>query len=379
MEKRSRIVSQNGALCYNWRAMSRAFNFSPGPAALPDAVMTRAREAFLNYRGTGASAMEISHRGAAFMEIYHRAEALTRELLAVPEGYDVLFLPGGAAGMTAAIPLNLAPDGGAAAYAVTGYWSRLAAEEGGKFCAAAVAADGAGENYRRIPSADEWREVAGAAYLHYADNETIHGLEFPAPPDYCAPLVADMTSNILSRPIRVSDYGLIYASAQKNLGPAGVTLVVVRRDLVRANGRVPKVWDFAAQARRESMVNTPPTFQIYMLGLVLEWTKEQGGATEMARRALRRAEAIYAVLDASDFYRTPVAEAAHRSRMNIPFFLPDEDLTADFLREAEGLGLIGLKGHSATGGCRASIYNAMPEAGALALAEHLRDFEKRRG
>ena len=356
----------------------RAFNFSPGPAALPDAVMTRAREEFANYHGAGASAMEISHRGAMFMEIYRRAESLTRELLGVPAEYDVLFLPGGAAGMTAAIPMNLAPDGGAAAYAVTGYWSRLAAAEGGKFCAAAVAADGEGEGFRRIPPADEWREVEGAAYLHYADNETIHGLEFPSPPEHSAPLVADMTSNILSRPIRVSDYGLIYASAQKNLGPAGVTLVVVRRDLIRTGERIPKVWDFAAQAGRESMVNTPPTFQIYMMALVLEWTKEQGGASEMARRATHRADAIYEVLDASDFYRTPAA-MEHRSRMNIPFFLPDEALTADFLHEAEGRGLIGLKGHSATGGCRASIYNAMPQAGALALAEHLRDFEKRRG
>ena len=367
----------------------RAFNFSPGPAALPDAVITRAREEFANYHGVGASAMEISHRGASFMEIYRRAESLTRELLGVPAEYDVLFLPGGAAGMTAAIPMNLAPDGGAAAYAVTGYWSRLAAAEGGKFCAAAVAADGEGGGFRRIPPADEWREVEGAAYLHYADNETIHGLEFPSPPEHSAPLVSDMTSNILSRPIRVSDYGLIYASAQKNLGPAGVTLVVVRRDLVRTGGGgrvegvegvggIPKVWDFAAQTKRESMVNTPPTFQIYMMALVLEWTKEQGGASEMARRATHRADAIYEVLDASNFYSAPAA-TEHRSRMNIPFFLPDEALTADFLREAEGRGLIGLKGHSATGGCRASIYNAMPQAGALALAEHLRDFEKRRG
>ena len=363
---------------YNSGMIARAHNFYAGPAALPDAVMEKAREEFPVYRNVGASVMEISHRDKDFMEIYRRAEALMRELAEVPEDYHVLFLPGGAAGMTAAIPMNLLPANGWAAHAITGYWSRLAAEEGGKFGDIRIVADGAADDFRRLPPANEWRREEGAAYLHYADNETIHGLEFPSPPDFPAPLVADMTSNILSRPIQTADFGLIYASAQKNLGPSGITAVIVRRDLLRSSGRIPKVWDFAAQAKRESMVNTPPTFQIYMVMLVLEWTKAQGGAAEMARRAARRAETIYGVLDASDFYQTRAAPE-HRSRMSAPFFLPDDELTADFLREAEARGLIGLKGHAATGGCRASLYNAMPQSGAEALAEHLRDFEKRRG
>ena len=210
----------------------RVFNFSPGPAALPDAVMARARDEFMALPGAGASVMEISHRGARFLEVYRRAEALARELAGIPDDYDVLFLPGGAGGMTAAVPMNLLPEGGRAAHAVTGHWSRLAADEGKKFGEVVVVADG-GPDFRRIPPESEWARADGAAYLHYADNETIHGLEFASPPDFAAPLVADMTSNILSRPVRVSDFGLIYASAQKNLGPSGATLVVVRRELVR--------------------------------------------------------------------------------------------------------------------------------------------------
>ena len=355
----------------------RVFNFSPGPAALPDAVMARARDEFMALPGAGASVMEISHRGARFLEVYRRAEALARELAGIPDDYDVLFLPGGAGGMTAAVPMNLLPEGGRAAHAVTGHWSRLAADEGKKFGKVVVVADG-GPDFRRIPPESEWARADGAAYLHYADNETIHGLEFASPPDFAAPLVADMTSNILSRPVRVSDFGLIYASAQKNLGPSGATLVVVRRELVRPRSATPKVWDFRAQARRESMVNTPPTFQIRMTELVLEWLKSEGGVAEMSRRAARRSSALYAALDASDFYRTP-AERGDRSRMNIPFFLSDEKLTDDFLSEAESLGMLGLRGHAAAGGCRASLYNATPDAAVSALISHLRDFEKRRG
>ena len=358
----------------------RAFNFHAGPAGLPDPVMARAREELLAFEKTGASVMEISHRGADFMAVYRRAESLLRELMAVPADYDILFLPGGAAGMTAAIPMNLLPENGRAAYAITGHWSRLAAEEGKKFGEVRVVADGSADDFRRIPDAEKWRRDAGAAYLHYADNETIHGLEFPSPPAYPAPPVADMTSNILSRPVRVADFGAIYASAQKNLGPSGVTAVIVRRALLRkgGGGGIPKVWDFAAQARRESMVNTPPTFQIYMVALALEWVKNSGGVAEMTRRAARRSALLYGFLDGTDFYRTPAARE-HRSRMNVPFFLPDESLTARFLAEAELRGLTGLRGHAVMGGCRASLYNAMPEAGVAALVEHLRDFERRRG
>ena len=363
---------------YNDGMSARAFNFHAGPAGIPDPVMSRARDEFLAFQGAGASVMEISHRGADFMEVYHRAESLLRELAEVPESHRILFLSGGAVGMTAAIPMNLLPAGGRAAYAVTGHWSRLAAEEAKKFGDIQIVANGEKHDFCRIPGPEEWIRESGAAYLHYADNETIHGLEFPAPPDFPAPLAADMTSNILSRPLRVADFGVIYASAQKNLGPAGVTVVIVREDLLRPNARVPKVWDFAAQAKRDSMVNTPPTFQIYMTLLALEWLKAEGGVAEMGGRAKRRADALYQALDETEFYRTRAAPE-HRSRMNVPFFPPTQELTGDFLKEAEERGLIGLKGHAAVGGCRASIYNAMPEAGVTALIEHLRDFEKRRG
>ena len=356
----------------------RVFNFHAGPAGLPDPVMARAREEFLVFQQTGASVMEIPHRGADFMEVRSRAESLLRELMEIPAEFDILFLPGGAAGMTAAIPMNLLPENGHAAYAVTGHWSRMAAEEGKKFGEVRVVADGTADNFRRIPDAETWTRDADAAYLHYADNETIHGLEFSSPPEFPAPLVTDMTSNILSRPVRMADFGAIYASAQKNLGPSGVTAMIVRRELLRGRKDIPKVWDFAAQARRQSMVNTPPTFPIYMTALTLEWVREAGGVAEMARRAARRAETLYGFLDGTDFYRT-FAAREHRSRMNVPFFLPDEELTAAFLAEAEARGLTGLKGHAVAGGCRASLYNAMPEAGVAALVEHLRDFEKRRG
>ena len=320
--------------------------------------------------------MEVSHRGEDFLRVHHEAESLLRELLGVPENYWVLFLQGGATGQAAAIPMNLCAAGDAAAYAVTGYWSARAAEEARAFCQVHVAADTAPGGYVDLPT--QFDVPADAAYLHYADNETIHGIEFPTPPDSPAPLIADMSSNILSRQIRVADYALIYAGAQKNLGPTGVTIVIVRADLVRPRAATPSVFDYKKQQAAESMHNTPPTFQIYMVGLVLKWLKAQGGAAAIEKINKEKSAALYACLDSSDFYRMP-ANPACRSRMNVPFFLPDERLSEDFLTEANKLGLIGLKGHKALGGCRASIYNAMPMDGVAVLIEHLQDFEKRRG
>ncbi|MBE8158484.1 MAG: 3-phosphoserine/phosphohydroxythreonine transaminase [Betaproteobacteria bacterium] len=355
--------------------MNRAYNFSPGPCGLPDAVMERARDEFLSYRGCGASAMEISHRGAAFMEIYRRAESLLRELTGAGDDYAVLFLSGGATGAAASVPLNFLPDETcAAAYAITGYWSKRAATEAKKYCKVCIAAD-SGENYAELPQ--QFNVPDDAAYLHYADNETIHGVEFPRPPPSHAPLVADMSSNFLSRPLNISDYGLVYAGAQKNLGPAGITIIIARTPLIRPRPQTPLVWDYALQMQQDSMANTPPTFQIYMVMLVLEWLKEQGGAAEMEKRAAEKSRLVYECIDGG-FYRGHAAPSC-RSRMNIPFFLPDEKLTEEFLDGAEKNGMLGLNGHAVLGGCRASLYNAMPVAGARILAEYMRDFARRRG
>lgn len=358
--------------------MARAYNFSPGPCGLPDAVMAAAQAEFAEYGDLQTSIMEVSHRGADFLRVYHETEHLLRELMGVPDNYWVLFLPGGATGHAAAIPLNLCAAGDTAAYVVTGYWSAKAAEEAKAFCKTRVVADTADANGKYISLPAQLDVPAGAVYTHYADNETIHGVEFPAPPASAAPLVADMSSNILSRQISVSDYGLIYAGAQKNMGPTGVTTIIVRADLVRPRAGTPSVLNYEKQQQAESMVNTPPTFQIYMVGLVLKWLKEQGGIAAIEKRNAEKAAALYGYLDSSDFYQTP-AQADCRSRMNVPFFLPTEEQTAEFLRGAEALHLIGLKGHKAAGGCRASIYNAMPPEGVTALIEYMRDFEKRNG
>ena len=286
--------------------MKRAYNFSPGPCGLPDAVMERARDEFLSYRGCGASVMEISHRGPEFMEIYRRAESLLRELTGAGDDYAALFLPGGATGIAASIPLNLiAEETQTAAYAITGHWSKRAANEAKKYCKVHAAAD-TGENYAGLP---EHMDIPGdAAYLHYADNETIHGVEFSRPPKSDAPLVADMSSNILSRPLNAADYGLIYAGAQKNLGPTGVAIVIVRKSLIKTRPQTPLVWDYPLQMKNESMANTPPTFQIYMVALVLEWLKEQGGVEEMARRNAEKAKMIYECIDGGGgFYRAHAA------------------------------------------------------------------------
>ena len=321
--------------------------------------------------------MEISHRGAAFMDVYERAHALLRELLGVSDDYAVLFLSGGATGQAAAAAMNLIPDErGVAAYLITGYWSRRAADEAKKYCRVQVVADTADGGHTSLPAETE-EPAADAAYLHYADNETIHGVEFPRPPSVRPPLLADMSSNILSRPLNVGDYGMIYAGAQKNLGPSGITLVVVRKSLLAARPQTPLVWDYRKNMENDSMANTPPTFPLYMLGLVLEWVKKEGGAAEMARRSEEKARLLYECID-EGFYRSDVARAC-RSRMNAPFFLPDESLCEEFLEGARKNGMIGLKGHAVLGGCRASMYNAMPVAGVRCLTDYMRDFARRRG
>ena len=356
--------------------MSRVYNFSPGPCALPDAVMRRAQEEFCEYGQIGASIMEISHRSDTFLSVHRRAESLLRELLAVPETHAVLFLAGGATMQAAAVPLNLLGEKTTAAYLISGHWSARAEQEARRYCRTRIVGSSESTGYDRLP---EGMEIpADCAFLHYAANETVHGVEFSSPPASTVPLVADMSSNILSRAVRVADFGGIYAGAQKNIGPAGVTVVVVRRDLIRPHPLVPSVVSYEEQLARESMYNTPPTFQIYMMCLVLEWVKEQGGVDEMERRSLEKAACLYDYLDSTGFYRTRTVKLA-RSRMNVPFFLADENLTGAFLDEADRQGLIGLKGHKVLGGCRASLYNAMPLEGVQGLVGLLRDFERRYG
>jgi phosphoserine aminotransferase len=359
----------------------RVFNFAAGPATLPVEVLEQVRDELTDWHGTGASVMEVSHRSTPFMAAAQEAEALLRELLAVPDGYQVLFMQGGARGQFAAIPLNLACADSTVDYLNTGIWSKLALEEARRFVATVhVAADEAASNYTTVPAAGTLPLSSGAAYMHYTPNETIGGVEFPYVPDTGgAPLVADMSSTLLSRPLEVSSFGLIYAGAQKNLGPAGLTLVIVRTDLTgKARAGTPAVWDYQAVANAHSMLNTPPTFAWYVAGLVLRWLKAQGGLSVMAERNRAKAQLLYAAIDASGFYANPVA-ANCRSWMNVPFTLADPALDAPFLAEARAAGLANLEGHRSVGGMRASLYNAMPLAGVAALIGFMKEFERRRG
>ena len=353
--------------------MSRAYNFSPGPAGVADEVMQAVQAEFCEYGSSRASIAELSHRGEAFMAIAKEAEALLRELLAVPDDYIVLFLSGGATGQGAAVPLNLLGDKRQAAYAITGHWSKRMATEAERYCAVHIAADTGDSNYTQLPAV--WDIPADAAYLHYVSNETVHGVEFFTPPDTALPLVADMSSNILSRRICAADYAVIYAGAQKNIGIAGVTVVIVNPAVVVPHKTTPSVWNYAKQAQAQSMYNTPPVFQVYLTMQVLRWVKQQGGILAMEEKTEQKARLLYDCLDNSNFYQTPVAPAC-RSRNNVPFFLPEVRLTSDFLAGAEAQGMIGLKGHKVLGGCRASLYNAMPFAGVCALTEYMREFER---
>ena len=360
--------------------MTRAFNFSAGPAALPEEVLEQARDELLDYRGRGLSVMEMSHRSSEFIDIAERAEHDFRELLGVPSSYEVLFLQGGATEQFASVPLNLATQDDAADYVDTGSWSEKAIAEGKRFCRVNVAASSKARGYDHIPPFAEWRLSKDAAYVHICANETIGGLEFHDFPDSGAvPLVADYSSTILSRPLDVSRFGLIYAGAQKNIGPAGITVVVVRKDLVgRARPGTPSMLDYAPHAKSGSMYNTPPTYTWYVAGLVFQWLKAQGGLAAMAERNRRKAEKLYRAIDVSNFYHCPI-HPKDRSWMNVPFRLSDAKLDDEFLERAEAARLLNLKGHRSVGGMRASLYNAVPEAAVDALISFMRDFEARRG
>ncbi len=360
--------------------MARVYNFSAGPAVLSEAVLERAREELLDWHGSGMSVMEMSHRGRDFTAIAERAEASLRRLMGIPANYKVLFVQGGASQQFAMIPLNLLPEGGSADYLDTGTWSEKAIEEAARFGRINVVASSKAAHYTGIPARAGWRLDPGAAYVHYTPNETIVGVEFHEVPEVGGkPLVADMSSTILSRPVEVSKFGLIYAGAQKNIGPAGLTVVIVREDLVgHACASTPTMLDYAVFARNGSMYNTPPTFGWYLAGLIFDWLLEQGGLEAVGARNRRKAEKLYACIDGSDFYRNPV-EPQSRSWMNVPFRLADEALDKTFLHEAEAAGLKNLAGHRIVGGMRASLYNAMPEAGVDALIAFMQDFARRHG
>jgi phosphoserine aminotransferase len=357
----------------------RVFNFAPGPAVLPLPVLEQVREELTDWRGSGMSVMEISHRSKAFLAVASEAEADLRGLLAVPAHYKVLFLQGGAAGQFAAVPLNLASADAGVDYVNTGSWSKKAIGEARRYCRVNVAADASASNYTTVPPRDEWRLTAGAAYLHYTPNETIAGVEFPFIPQVDAPLVADMSSTILSRPLEVGRFGVIYAGAQKNIGPAGLVVVIVREDLLgRARPETPLVWNYAGMAAEGSMANTPPTFAWYVAGLVFKWIQREGGLNVMAERNRAKAQLLYQTIDESGFYRNPVDKAC-RSWMNVPFVLANPELDKTFLSEAQTAGLTNLAGHRSVGGMRASIYNAMPLEGVQALTQFMREFARRHG
>ena len=359
---------------------ARVWNFSPGPAAIPEPVLERARAELLDWRGTGMSVMEMSHRGREFMAFQAEVEQNLRALTGMPDHYKILFLAGGAQGQNAIVPLNLLPVGGTADYVDTGHWAQRSIAEARKYGNVNVAASSADRKYTYVPERREWRLTRDAAYVHVTTNETIGGVEYHWTPDTGeVPLVADASSHFLSRPLDVSRYGVIYAGAQKNVGQAGVTIVLVREDLLgRARPECPTVFDYGIQAKQDSMANTPPTFAIYLAGLTIEWLIAQGGLPAIERANIAKAERLYAEIDGSGFYRNPV-RPEDRSRMNVPFHLPDAGLDERFLAGAKERGLMQLKGHRAVGGMRASIYNAMPLAGIEALCDYLREFEQRHG
>ncbi|MDX1589820.1 MAG: 3-phosphoserine/phosphohydroxythreonine transaminase [Oleiphilaceae bacterium] len=359
--------------------MTRAYNFCAGPAALPEPVLARARDEMLDWQGRGLSVMEMSHRSEAFMGIAHQAEQDLRELLAIPDNYRVLFMQGGASSQFAMVPLNLLSEGGHADYVDTGIWSRKAIAEGRRFGDVRSVASAESNGYVAVPDPHQWALRPGADYLHITPNETIGGLAYPAIPQVGdSPLVADLSSAILSEPLDVSRFGLIYAGAQKNIGPAGLTLVIVREDLIKPmNDRTPAMMSYEIADKNDSMYNTPPTYAWYLAGLVFQWLKEQGGLEAMGERNRNKAGKLYDAIDRSDFYNNPIRPDC-RSLMNVPFTLADERLNSDFLAGAEARRLLNLKGHRSVGGMRASLYNAMPEAGVDALIDFMREFEKER-
>lgn len=357
----------------------RAFNFCAGPAALPTAVLERAQSELLDWHGKGMSVMEMSHRSAEYVGIAEKAEADLRTLLSIPDNYKVLFLQGGATMQFAAIPLNLLGKNAKADYIDTGIWSQKAIEEAQRYGDINIAASSKANGYTSVPAQSEWQLRDDAAYIHYAENETIGGLQFDFIPDVKVPLVADFSSSILSGPLDVSKFGLIYAGAQKNIGPAGLTIVIVRDDLLdQYKPEIPNLLKYGVQAKNGSMLNTPATYAWYLSGLVFEWLLEQGGVTAMQKINQQKAELLYGYIDQSDFYANPIAKA-NRSIMNVPFTLADSALDKLFLKEAEAANLLNLAGHRSVGGMRASIYNAVPLEGVQALVNFMDDFAKRNG
>jgi phosphoserine aminotransferase len=374
--------------------MTRAFNFSPGPATIPEEVLRQAADEMLDWRGTGMSVMEISHRGADYAPVIAEAQADLRTLLDIPAGYKVLFMQGGALAENAIVPLNMVRGRAVADYVDTGIWSIKSIAEARRYCTANVIASGKDSGYARVPKQDEWRPTPGAAYVHICGNETIGGLEYHWTPDVAAlyggdtVLVCDMSSDMLSRPVDVTRYGLIYGGAQKNVSMAGLTFVIVRDDLIgQAHPLCPSAFDYRVVADNDSMFNTPPTYAIYLAGLVFKWLLARPQAIgrpdltpmqAMETVNVDKAKLLYDALDASSFYRTTIVPE-DRSRMNVTFRLADDALTMPFVQAAAALGLKGLKGHRAVGGIRASIYNAMPRAGVCALVDFMRDFERSHG
>jgi phosphoserine aminotransferase len=359
--------------------MSRAHNFSAGPAALPLDVLNIIRKDLPNWQGTGMSVMEVSHRGKEFIELAARAETNLRALLSIPDDYSVLFPQGGATLQFAMAPLNLAGPGDTVDFVQTGSWGKKAAGEAAKFCKVNLAADSSDKNFTYIPDEASWQRSDDAAYLHYTPNETIGGVEFHFVPAGDTLLVADMSSTILSRPIDVSRFGVIYAGAQKNIGPAGITVVIVRKDLLgRARKELPHLMTWQAYAESDSMTNTPPTFAWYVADLVFQYLIRKGGLEAMAEVNRRKAKKLYATIDASTFFSNPVSKDC-RSWMNVPFILADASLDKTFLESATSAGFIGLKGHRSVGGMRASIYNAVSEGSVDALIEFMVEFERQNG
>jgi phosphoserine aminotransferase len=358
----------------------RVFNFSPGPAVLPEEVLRTAAAEMLDWHGSGMSVMEMSHRGKEFISIYEKAQADLRALLKIPADYKMLFLQGGAIAENAIVPMNLLLGRPTADYVNTGEWSKKSIKEAKKYCTVSIAASSEDKNFTYVPARETWKLTRDAAFVHVCTNETIGGVEYQWTPDTGdVPLVADMSSHILSRVIDVSKYGVIYGGAQKNMGPAGLTLVIVREELLdRALPMTPTAFHWKEQAAADSMVNTPATYAIYVAGLVFDWLKAQGGVEAIERKNIAKAKLLYDYLDATSFYANPVRKE-DRSRMNVPFRLADESLDEAFLKGAKDRGMVQLKGHRSVGGMRASIYNAMPIEGVRTLVEYMQDFERRNG
>ena len=360
--------------------MDRVFNFSAGPAALPETVLQTAAAEMLDWHGSGMSVMEMSHRGPEFISIYKQCVADLRELLAVPSNYKIIFLQGGGLGENAIVPMNMLRGKTAIDCVLTGEWSVKSAQQAAKFATVNIAASAQSTGFTSIPDRKDWKLSKDAAYVHLCMNETIGGVEFHHIPDVGdVPLVGDVSSMILSRPLDVSKFGLIFGGAQKNIGPAGLTIVIVREDLIgQALPTTPDVFNYAVQGQADSMYNTPPTYAIYIAGLVFQWLKAQGGLAAMEAKNRAKAELLYGALDASDFYLTKVAKDC-RSWMNVPFYLRNESLNDAFLKGAKERGMVQLKGHRVVGGMRASIYNAMPIEGVQALVAYMREFAIKNG